>query len=809
MSQLVVLKLGQGDWQQGFHTVTLQLWQTAPPQIPTQWAGSLTPNAQLPELCDRWRTLYMALSKRMTWRRLSRRSSIDIEDEGITNVSVTDFDLVCQQLKQEIDRWLDSSTFSKAERRLRTRLLPTEEIRVIIETDDPYLRRLPWHLWSFFEDYPQAEVALSAPEYGKAVLTHRTPDRVRILAILGNSEGIDIQHDRTLLENLPATETVFLVEPQRQDLDRWLWDEQGWNILFFAGHSTSHADGETGEMMINGSDTVTIAHLKNALKAAIGRGLSLAIFNSCDGLGLARAMADLNIPQLVVMREPVPDRVAQVFVTDLLTTFANGKSFYQSVRQAREKLQGLEDEFPCASWLPVICQNPAETPISWSTLKEAQPTTPSLSTHVNKFRRTSVKMGLMLSLAITSLVLGIRALGGLEQSELALFDRLLRSRPGEGTDPRILVVEVTQDDTNQYGYPLEDKTLAQLIEKLETARPRAIGLDMHRYQSRGQGRSQFIQQFTNPNLYLVCSFGSNDRNSAPPPEFSEAQRTTQMGFSDLLLDSGDTQTVTRTDTVSSEQAIHPEDQVRRQILSYEPGLTDTPTSCTTPYSLNLQLAYRYLAATGIPPAVTPDGNWQFGSVVLQKLPSRFGAYQRLDGRMSQILINYRTDPPGQRVTLQQVLQGQVSASWIRDRIILIGTSAPVARDSFNTPYGDMPGIWIHAHQISQILSAVSQKRPFISGLPQWRDIQWGDGLWILGWAAIAGWTTVRLRLLWLTAIATGVMVLMLYYLSLWFLVQGIWLPLLPSVLAVLLTSTAVIIYSAVVNSFTRSNHGGF
>jgi hypothetical protein len=33
---------------------------------------------------------------------------------------------------------------------------------------------------------------------------------------------------------------------------------------------------------------------------------------------------------------------------------------YQAVRSAREQLQGLEDRYPCASWLPVICQNPAE-----------------------------------------------------------------------------------------------------------------------------------------------------------------------------------------------------------------------------------------------------------------------------------------------------------------------------------------------------------------------------------------------------------------------------------------------------------------
>ena len=55
---------------------------------------------------------------------------------------------------------------------------------------------------------------------------------------------------------------------------------------------------------------------------------------------------------MIFMREPLPDKVAQEFLKNFLTEFSAGKSLYQSVREAREKLQGLEGEFPCASWLP-------------------------------------------------------------------------------------------------------------------------------------------------------------------------------------------------------------------------------------------------------------------------------------------------------------------------------------------------------------------------------------------------------------------------------------------------------------------------
>ena len=167
-----------------------------------------------------------------------------------------------------------------------------------------------------------------------------------------------------MLEQLPDAAVTFLVEPPRQELNDQLW-AQPWDILFFAGHSTSGAEGETGKIFINPTESLTVSQLKYALQQAITQGLQLAIFNSCDGLGLAANLADLHIPQMIVMREPVPDKVAQEFLKYFLAAFSSGLPLMTSVRQAREKLQGLEDEFPCATWLPVICQNPAEVPRTW------------------------------------------------------------------------------------------------------------------------------------------------------------------------------------------------------------------------------------------------------------------------------------------------------------------------------------------------------------------------------------------------------------------------------------------------------------
>ncbi|NJO29878.1 MAG: hypothetical protein HC874_21865 [Richelia sp. SL_2_1] len=57
-----------------------------------------------------------------------------------------------------------------------------------------------------------------------------------------------------------------------------------------------------------------MAELRDSLQTAIQQRLQLAIFNSCDGLGIAAELESLHIPQVIVMREPVPDFVAQEFL---------------------------------------------------------------------------------------------------------------------------------------------------------------------------------------------------------------------------------------------------------------------------------------------------------------------------------------------------------------------------------------------------------------------------------------------------------------------------------------------------------------
>ncbi|MGV2387992.1 MAG UNVERIFIED_CONTAM: hypothetical protein LVR29_05750 [Microcystis novacekii LVE1205-3] len=206
---------------------------------------------------------------------------LEISEAGITNISQVSFDELCQQLQASINTWLKSEGFLPIELQLRSRLDSSAPIRVMIETNDLELRSLPWHRWHFFEDYPQAEMALSQPEYHyrNVLKSAKTDQKVRILAVLGNSSGIDLATETRLLQRLQDGSVKFLANPSRQEFNTQLWQPEGWDILFFAGHSQTQ--GQTGRIYINENSThnsLTIPQLEEALKTGTREGFNAGYF---------------------------------------------------------------------------------------------------------------------------------------------------------------------------------------------------------------------------------------------------------------------------------------------------------------------------------------------------------------------------------------------------------------------------------------------------------------------------------------------------------------------------------------------------
>ncbi|NEO57848.1 MAG: CHAT domain-containing protein [Okeania sp. SIO3B5] len=371
---LVTLNFEGGNFETGFPVIRANIWLDCHP-LPTSFTGNLPPNLKIPQLYQDWSQKYKQL--RECYGNLGLLPRIKMKEEQTPNFSKKDIEKKVQEIISQIrelekewrsliNYWLNEPSFNKIEKELRTKFNSSDKVRIIIQSEDNLIQHIPWHLWNFCSDYKSAETAIGLPEANRVEKLNVSREKNRILAIFGDDKGINVEADKQYLSSFSTeAEIVSLVKPSRQELDEKLWDEKGWDILCFSGHSESKADGSTGCFYLGNETKMTIEELENALREAISKGLQLAIFNSCDGLGLARQLARLHIPAIIVMREEVPDVVAQKFLQDFLELFASGKSLYISVREAREKLQVMEDKFPGSSWLPVICQNSAEVPPSF------------------------------------------------------------------------------------------------------------------------------------------------------------------------------------------------------------------------------------------------------------------------------------------------------------------------------------------------------------------------------------------------------------------------------------------------------------
>jgi CHASE2 domain-containing sensor protein len=758
MAKLVVLKL-DGNLSEHGYRVLLEIGaENARPKI--EVSGNLPASPELTAYLKQWQDKYRSLGM------ASRIKPQEIIYDGSFKSRIEKCRQSSQLLSDRLHKWLNSEEFRHINNTLREELNRDETIRVLIRTDDRQLQKLPWHLWDFFSRYSQAEFALSATA-SEIPNTAPRNQKVRILAILGNSIGIDVQKDRQLLENLPNAEIVFLVEPERNELNNYLW--QQWDILFFAGHS-ENADGQ-GQIYINKTDKLAIDELKNGLKNAIAEGLQLAIFNSCDGLGLASQLVSLHIPHLIVMREPVPDQVAQEFLKNFLLAFSGGKSLYLALREAREKLQGLEDRFPNATWLPVIFQNPGVAPPTWKNL---------FSPKIDLKR--ILLTALLASLLVTTSVMGVRYVGMLQQSELQAYDHLMQMQsPSERSDSRLLIVTIGEADIyyqNQQGMKgrgsLSDQALAQLLQKLEQYKPNTIGIDIYRDFPVDRDYPNLATQLQQDHrIFTVCkvSAGSDgEPDGIHPPDEIPKQR---LSFSDFVAD---------------------EDEIiRRQLLNLTPPL-ESP--CAAEDAFSLQLARHYLQSKGIKANINSHGYLQIGNVVFQPLKEHSSGYQKIDASGYQVLVNYRSLRPDEKiaetVSLKDILNDQIKPELVeslKNRIVMIGVTALSSKaDYWQTPAKKkkIQGLFVQAQMVSHIISAVEDHRPLF-----WWWTGWVETLWVWGWSLIGGiiaWRYSKPRDLGL-AIATTL--LTLFGICFGIFTQAGWIPLVPPILALVLTATAV------------------
>lgn len=392
-------------------------------------------------------------------------------------------------------------------------------------------------------------------------------------------------------------------------------------------------------------------------------------------------------------------------------------------------------------------------------------------------RRWARGTALMASAVAIAVTLGLRQFSWLQPLELAAYDRLVQTLPDPGPDPRLLVVGITEADIQaQRRFPLSDATIAQTLQQLQQHNPRVIGLDIFRDLPQEPGRQALLTALQRPNVVAIANLESP--LTPAPPEVPP----NQVGFNDVPLD---------------------EDSVVRRNLVFG----DVPDHPDIFYSLSLRVALRYLKPEGISLTSSPQNPEiaQLGPAVLTPLTAQAGGYQKMDAKGYQLLLQYRGRQAATQVSLGDVLQGKLTAAQVKDKVVLIGTTAANAKDLFFTPYSPLespprlPGVMLHAHMVSQWLDyATGQRQP----LWFWSEVQ--ESLWIGAWALLAGGLGAWLgrRSLLLVGAELGVILLLGGSGLVLFRFNG-WVPIAAPATAVVLTTTSILVLQQTQASTTQ------
>jgi len=143
---------------------------------------------------------------------------------------------------------------------------------------------------------------------------------------------------------------------------------------------------------------------------------------------------------------------------------------------------------------------------------------------------------MLTALGVTGCVIAVRLTGLLQSWELATYDYMIRLRPPEPRDDRIVIVTIDDADLRRIGkYPIPDAQLAKLLQILRTARSAAIGLDVYRDLPIEPGHQALLQAYEqNPNLIGINYIADQDNPEVPAP--LTLKRLNQVGFNNLVHD---------------------------------------------------------------------------------------------------------------------------------------------------------------------------------------------------------------------------------------------------------------------------------
>ena len=370
---------------------------------------------------------------------------------------------------------------------------------------------------------------------------------------------------------------------------------------------------------------------------------------------------------------------------------------------------------------------------------------------------------LVLSIGVFALVAVCRELGLLQAAEFLFYNKFLAWRAGtDTTDPRIVIVEITEDDIAKYDFPIPDDLLAKLLETIASAKPVAIGLDIYRDVAVPRDASRIAELNgvlqKNQNIIGIFKFGDLERpvKVAFPPAL--ANTSERYGFNDFPFELG---------------------AVRRGFLF----LWDAQDHVYPSFALALA------SQTGV--ATRQEGSkFHIGKGALPRFRSNDGAYIRAQDGGHQFLLDFKSPRKFVTYSLDDVLSKRVDDQAWRGKIVMIGEGAESAHDFETTPLQQsVAGVELHAQTVNQLLRTAERgDKPTTA----WGELS--ELGWILVWCILGGAVGVFIRrpvVLLASCCALGAVLFAICWIAF---VHDFWLPLVPALGGNLVAAAVIVGY---------------
>lgn len=464
------------------------------------------------------------------------------------------------KFKADFNRWLGSYELEKIRKQILNLINNDSDknTQILIACSSRELIRLPWETWNIGSELGAtnniniARTTINNSLGNKSISKFRKP---RILAIIGNDPNLDFSQDKAIIQSLSKLAHVHFLEDSEAkdnlDFTEKIFDainnQEGWDILFFIGHSNEANHG--GEFYLTTNTSLKTKYLKSSLSQAAKNGLQLAFFNSCSGIDIAEYLIELGLNQVIVMREPVNNKVAYKYLENFVENLSKYKNVQTSFTDSSDFFQreNIQHQYPSAYLIPSLYRHADARFFKFTNWKRE-----SKTWFPNKHQTKCLLLLLFLSLipAIQDLFL-----------ETRVFTQSLYRQATKQTypikTPPTLLVQIDEQSLTKANLPwrsrqeIDRRYLAQLINNLseKTTSPKVIGIDYKLWEPKPPEDNLLKQAIEtgikNHNQFVFAA--SKHEQKTVIPQIANPQTTLQgdinlyLGYLELLPKNDDCQ----------------------------------------------------------------------------------------------------------------------------------------------------------------------------------------------------------------------------------------------------------------------------